>query len=309
VSFIGESSRVRLRCFLNVSCVGLTPRDHEVALLQFCDVPALIAAAERYPEVVVGVKVRVSLQTVAGLGIRPLELAVRAAEQLGLPVMVHIGQGPPELPEILDLLRPGDIVTHCFTGRSMALAGDGGEILEPVREARERGVLFDVGHGSGSFTFRSAEAALRHGFAPDVISSDVHQLSVSGPVFDLPSCMTKLLAVGMSLDDVVRATTRRPAEVLKLYPEIGTLQPGAAGDVALLELREGEVTLHDIELQERATGARLVPRGTIVAGQLMPEVAADAPAPWVIRTGDWKQDHLANNDEGRRWPAVSEVGE
>jgi dihydroorotase len=200
-------------------------------------------------------------------------------------------------------------VTHCFTGRSMALAAEGGQILAPVLEARTRGVLFDVGHGSGSFTFRAAEAALGQSFLPDIISSDIHQLSVSGPVFDLPSCMTKLLALGMPLSDIVRATTRRPAEVLGLYPEIGTLQPGAVGDVALLELREGEVTLHDIELEERATGTQLVPRGTIIAGELMPRLPTDDPAPWVIRTGDWKHDHLANNGAARRWPAVEAVGE
>lgn len=297
IRFIAEPSAVRLRCFVNISCVGLTARTHEVALPQYCDVDALIATVERHREAVVGVKVRISRETIGGQGIRPLERAVEAAERLGLPVMVHIGQGPPELEDILRRLRPGDVITHCFTGRSMSLTGSDGLLREAALAARQRGVLFDVGHGSGSFTFASASAALGGGFAPDVISSDIHQLSAGGPVFDLPTCMNKMLALGVDLDGVVTATTRRPAEVVGMYPEIGTLRPGARADLALFELREGGEAprLYDVALESRPATSWLEPVATIAGGRRLTTVEDDPPQPWVTRSGDWQRDHLANN--------------
>ncbi|HEX4216070.1 MAG TPA: amidohydrolase/deacetylase family metallohydrolase [Candidatus Dormibacteraeota bacterium] len=297
IRFIAEPSAIRLRCFVNISCVGLTARTHEVAIPEYCDVEALIASVERYRETVAGVKVRISRETIGGQGVRPLERAVEAAERLGQPVMVHIGQGPPELEEVLVRLRPGDVVTHCFTGRSMSLTGSDGRVREAVLAARQRGVLFDLGHGSGSFTFASAEAALSGGFAPDVVSSDIHQLSVGGPVFDLPTCMNKLVSLGADLEDVITATTRRPAEVLGMYPEIGSLRPGARADVALFALREGgeTPTLYDVTLESRPASRWLEPVATIAGGRRLTSVEDDPPQPWVKRSGDWQRDHLANN--------------
>lgn len=297
IRFIAEPSAVRLRCFVNISCVGLTARTHEVALPEYCDVEALIASVERHREMVVGVKVRISRETIGGQGIRPLDRALEAAERLGLPVMVHIGQGPPELEDIVRRLRPGDVITHCFTGRSMSLTGPDGRLREAALTARQRGVLFDVGHGSGSFTFASAAAALGGGFPPDVISSDIHQLSVGGPVFDLPTCMNKMVALGADLADVVTATTRRPAEVVGMYPEIGTLRPGARADVALFALGEGggAPQLYDVALESRPAARWLEPVATIAGGRSLTPVEEDPPQPWVARSGDWQRDHLTNN--------------
>src|SRR5206468_8397227 len=130
------------------------------------------------------------------------------------PLMVHIAFGPPEIDDVLTLMRPGDILTHCFTGLTMKIVDDDGRLRDFAKRAWDSGVVMDIGHGSGSFSFETAEALMSEGRRPDVISSDLHQLSVNGPAYDMPTCMSKFLQLGMSLREVVAAATVRPAEIL-----------------------------------------------------------------------------------------------
>jgi dihydroorotase len=220
------------------------------------------------PEIV-GLKAR--MDRVGGLScLEPLAAAVEVAEALGKCVMVHIGRGArmhASLGEILALLRPGDIITHTYHGFEGGITDGEGQLLLAVREARTRGVLFDVGHGGGSFAFRVAEGALAQGFPPDVISSDLHTGSINGPAYDLPTTMTKFLHLGLSLQDVIARVTMAPAQVLGMAGEIGTLAPGAQGDVTLLSLEAGKFPLRDCVRETRLASQALIPRGVIVGGQ------------------------------------------
>lgn len=163
-------------------------------------------------------------------GIVPLEIALEVAEQVGMPLMAHIDHPPPSYEDVLARLRPGDIFAHAFLPFPNTPATVQGTVKKMVLEAREHGVLFDVGHGKGSFAFKTARAMLADGFYPDTISSDVHALCIDGPAFDQVTTMSKFLCMGMPLGDVIAASTVNAATAIK-RPELGSLKPGSAGDV------------------------------------------------------------------------------
>jgi dihydroorotase len=164
------------------------------------------------------------------------------------------------------MLRPGDVLTHCFRPFPNAPCTAQGTVKAAVRQARERGVLFDIGHGMGSFSFGTARAMLANGFAPDTISSDVHALSINGPAYDQVTTMSKFLCLGMDLGDVVRASTANAAFALK-RPELGSLKPGSAGDATVISVEDGEFDYVDI-VGERVTGNhRIRSRGVVLGGQ------------------------------------------
>jgi dihydroorotase len=272
---------VTVLAFLNISGIGLVGQTGELALPEHCDASLCADAINANRELLVGVKCRLDYRSTAGGSPQALQPALEAARAAGVPVMVHIGQGPPSLSDVLEALGPGDIVTHCTTGQNMALVDDNGQVRACVRDARERGVLFDVGHGSGGFSFAVAEALVRDGFAPDVISSDLHQLSVLGPGFDLPTTMSKLLAAGMPLTEVIAATTSRAAMAIAREDRCGALACGRRADIAVLRRGSDEVHLFDSYLEDRRTADLLTCEATIAAGHLLPAEAPDAPAPWV----------------------------
>jgi dihydroorotase len=267
--------------FLNISGIGLVGQTGELALPEHCNAALCAAAIKAHGKQLVGVKCRLDHRATAGGSPRALHLAVEAAEAAEVPVMVHIGQGPPSLEEVLESLRPGDIVTHCTTGQNMALIDPTGRLWPCVREAQARGVLFDVGHGSGGFSFTVADALIEDGFMPDVISSDLHQLSVLGPGFDLPTTMSKLLTAGMPLTEVIAAATSRPAAAIGRAQHCGSLAPGRQADIAILRSYGTELKLFDSYLDERRTAALLSCQATIVAGEILPAEAAEPAASWV----------------------------
>jgi len=267
--------------FLNISGIGLVGQTGELALPEHCDAALCAEAVTANPDRIVGIKCRLDHRSTAGGSLRGLHAALEAAGAAEVPLMVHIGQGPPALADVLAALRPGDIVTHCTTGQNMALVDDSGRVLDCVREANARGVLFDVGHGSGGFSFAVAEALVQEGLTPDVISSDLHQLSVLGPGFDLPTAMSKLLAVGMPLPDVIAAVSSRAATAIGRQDRCGTLAPGRRADIAVLRMRVGQLDLFDSYLRERRTADLLTCEAAIVAGSPLPAEPPDAPAPWV----------------------------
>jgi len=192
-------------------------------------------------------------------------MALEVAEEVGLPVMAHLDHPPPSRLEVLSRLRRGDVITHCFRPFPNAPAAVGGGVREEAAAARERGVVFDIGHGSGSFGFRTAEAMLASGFLPDVISSDVHVLSINGPAFDQLVTMSKLLSLGMELGAVIRAGSAAPAAALN-RADLGHLAVGAAGDASILEIEEGEFDYRDSLGETRRGRWRLAARGLVIAG-------------------------------------------
>jgi dihydroorotase len=224
--------------------------------------------------------VRIGNPDFAPDGLEPLRRARRAADECRLPLMVHISFGPPPVENVLPFLKPGDIVTHCCTGHPMRLVDGEGRLVEAARRAWDSGVVMDVGHGTGSFSFETAEALLAQGRKPDTISTDLHQLSVYGPAFDLPTTLSKFLHIGMSLREVIEAATVRPAGVLGLEREVGTLRPGSRADIALFRLFEGDFPLHDIHGNMRQARRLLRNTLTIVGGRPLERRAPEPRAPW-----------------------------
>ena len=280
-------AETRIYTFLNISYIGLVGPDYELANLEYCDTDVFQRVCNLNRDLVVGVKVRMGATTVAESGIEPLRRARRAADECGLPLMMHIASGPPSIDDCLQFLKDGDIITHCFTPHGMRLVDDRGQLRDSAKRALDRGVILDVGHGSGALSFDIAENLIGAGWMPDVISTDIHQLSIRGPMFDLPTCMSKFLCLGMDLDEVVKATTIRPAEVVGLPDGLGSLKPGAPADIALFELTEREFVFHDVKMDARTGKVMLRNTQTLVGGRPLARVSADPPAPWVTDEFLW----------------------
>jgi dihydroorotase len=262
-----DKTHVRLLAFVNIACVGLpTALIGELEDLRYARPLETASVLERNHEVTLGVKIREFSRT-AGDGIEALNLAIRAAEAVRMPLMVHIGPGA-RTPEILKLLRPGDILTHCYQGRGDGLITEpGGQLLSEVTQAKERGIIFDIGHGSGSFKWETAQKAFEHSFYPDTISTDLHRYSVDGPVYDMPTTLSKFLCLGMSLEDVILKSTWTPAKSIGRQADIGTLRVGAAADVFVFQLETGEFEYFDTHFKSRRSDKRIVASLTIKGGK------------------------------------------
>ena len=239
----------------------------ELEDIRWASVEDCVRVAEANRDVIAGVKLRAGYQMV-GPDPRPaVRLARQAADELGLPLMVHVIDMLMPLPELLADLRAGDLVTHCFHGTEGGVLDPSGNVWPEVFEAVERGVVFDIGHGIGSFTFRVARAALAQGLAPTTISSDIHKHNHAGPVFDLPRTMSKLLHLGVPLDQVVAASTSRAAaQLAHVAPGLGTLAIGGGADVSVLELQHGGFPLEDGEHVIEPAESRLVARHVLRDG-------------------------------------------
>ena len=266
-----ESSPLRIVPFLNISFPGIfafgaSVMVGECADLRLLDPRECVRVINANRELIAGVKVRVGRNAGGASGVAPLDIALEVAAETGLPVMAHLDNPPPSRLAVLSRLRRGDILTHCFRPFPNAPVEGDGRVREEVLEARRRGVVFDIGHGSGSFGFRTAEAMLAGGFPPDVISSDVHTLSINGPAFDQLVTMSKFLCLGMELAEVIRAGTAAPGAALG-RTDIGRLAIGAVGDATLLELAEGEFEYRDVLGETRKARQRLKARGLVVGGR------------------------------------------
>ncbi len=266
-----DPSAVRVLAYLNISFAGIYAFSSRIMVGESEDhrlmAPREVAAViEANRDVIVGVKVRIGRHTSGPRGITPLDSTLAAAEEVGLPVMCHIDEPPPTYEAVVDRLRPGDVLTHCFRPFPNTPYMRDGRVKEAVLAARERGVIFDIGHGKGSFAFKTARAMLAAGFPPDTISSDIHTLCIDGPVYDQVTTMTKFLGLGMPLTEVIARSTIEAAKALN-RPELGTLAPGAVGDASILSLKAGRVELEDVEGEILEVDERLVADGVVVAGK------------------------------------------
>lgn len=269
--YIIEPAVTRVLGLVHISTLGLIYSGiGEMLNIDYANPEAAAQTVAENRDVALGVKVRQGQSIVGENGFEPLRRAVKAAEISNTFVMVHIGSMPGPLPEALALLRGGDIVTHCFHGRQTGVLDENGKLLDEVREARREGIIFDIGHGAGSFSFKTARTALDSDFPPDVISSDLHASSINGPVFDMPTTLSKFLHLGMPLEDVIEKATTVPAKVIG-REELGTLKVGTTGDVAVFELVEGEFELRDADRNTVTANQRLMPVLTIKEGKVISE--------------------------------------
>lgn len=271
--FIIDVSQTRILAYLNLSAMGmLSEYAGELEDLRYADTAAALKTIDANRDVILGIKVRMEPAMCGGNGHAVLKLARETSDAAGLPLMIHIGDTFPSLPEILRETRAGDVVTHCYHDRPGGILDESGKVLPCVRDAVQRGVLFDVGHGRGSFSFAVARQALAQELPPAMISTDLHIYNLNGPVFNLATTMSKFLHLGLSLRQVVEMTTRNPARSVRLENEIGTLRPGACADVTLLEMRAGPVPLTDAgeKVRETVTADRaLIPAGVVRGGQVI----------------------------------------
>lgn len=266
-----EPSQVRILAYLHISHAGIYGFSTDVHVgesedLRLMDPIGAARVASENPEHIVGIKVRVGRHASGDQGTAPLEFALQTAEETGLPLMAHIDEPPPSYEEVIARLRPGDVLTHAFRPFPNAPCTAQGTVKPAVLKARERGVMFDIGHGMGSFAFKTARAMLANGFEPDTISSDVHALCINGPAFDLVTTMSKFICLGMPLDRVIKAATEVPARAVKRH-NLGTLKPGSPGDATILSLDDGSFDYVDVLGEHLEGRQRLHARGTVVAGK------------------------------------------
>ena len=270
-----EPCPIRILAYLNVSFAGIFGFSKNVMVGECGDMALIHAgealeAARSAPDLIRGIKVRVGRHAGGDSGIAPLDIAIEVAEELDLPVMAHIDNPPPSRRDVLSRLRRGDVLTHCFRAFPNSAINRDLKIRDEIHEARERGVYMDIGHGMGAFAFHVGEAALADNFQPDVISSDVHCLSVNGPAFDLITTMSKFVHMGMPIPDIIRTVTATPAEILR-RPDLGCLSPGAVGDLVVLDEQQGSFDFVDVTGAHRVSDRRLAVRTMLVGGRVWPE--------------------------------------
>jgi len=269
-----EPSTPRILAYLHVSFAGIFGFSKRIMVGESNDLRLMspadaVEVVEANRDTIVGIKVRVGRHASGSSGVAPLDIALQAAAEVGLPLMAHIDEPPPSYEDVLARLRPGDIITHCFRPFPNTPVTGQGAVKEAVTAARARGVIFDVGHGMGSFAFKTARAMLDAGFMPDTISSDLHALNVDGPVFDQAITLSKFLCLGMPLVDVVRATTVNPATALR-RPELGTFREGAIGDATVFSVKTGRFDYVDVVGEVMTGDQQIVSEGIVLAGHWWP---------------------------------------
>jgi len=263
----------RIYVLLNISVVGQSTLSTdnpwgELLDLRYANPKLAVRTIEQNRDVIVGVKIRLTRNITGDHDIKALGLAREAADAVGLPLMVHIGGSFSPLRDILAMMKKGDIVTHSFRGGEGGILDARNRVLPEVRAAIARGVHLDIGHGAGSFSFDTAEKALRQEVVPGTISSDLHQFNVNGPVFDLATTLSKFLQLGLSLEQVIERATTNPATVFGFPNGLGTLRPGGEADVAVFSLLEGNFEFTDSLGAKRKGHQKLLPVATVKGGKI-----------------------------------------
>ena len=269
-----ERSRVRILAYLHVSFAGIygfggrimVGESHDMRLMAAREAAAVATAN---PGVIVGIKVRIGAHASGPSGIAPLDVAQDVADRTGLPLMVHIDEPPPSYSDVVARLRKGDVLTHCFRPFPNAPCHGDGRVRDAVLAARERGVIFDIAHGMGSFSWDSARKMDAAGFRPDVISSDIHAFCINGPAHDNLNVMTKFLALGWSVKDVIAAASIAPARVLS-RPDLGHLGNTAQPEASVIRQTPGSVDLADVMGEVVNYDSMLTPVGTVSGGKWHP---------------------------------------
>jgi dihydroorotase len=266
-----EPSKTRMIAFIALAQHGVLNDPGELEDLRFADPNAAAATVGESPDVGVGIKVRLHKKGVGQNGREALRLAIRAGEASKSPVMVHVGNTGISMSEIADTLRRGDVITHCYTPQRPSIIDEQGKLLPEVRKAKERGVIFDVGHAGGHFDFNLVRRAMGEGIVPDIISSDLHgRLSQPGfgVVGDLLTTLTKFLPLGLTFDEIIARCTTSPARVIGWQDRLGSLEVGREADIAVLQLVNEPTKLRDSVGGEMTAEQRIAARWTIRQGEV-----------------------------------------
>src|SRR3990172_5725812 len=268
---VNETSTTRMLGFVALAQHGVLNEPGELEDLRFADPNAAAATVGESPNVSVGIKVRLHKKGVGENGREALRLAIRAGDASRSPVMVHVGNTGISMSEIAATLRPGDIITHCYTPQKPSIVDQSGKLLAEVRKAKERGVIFDVGHASGHFDFDLVRRAMGDGLLPDIISSDLHGRMKQpgfGIVGDLPTTLTKFLPLGLKIEEIIARCTINPARVIGWHDRIGSLEVGREADIAVLKIIDEPTTLRDSVGGEWSVNQRIAAQWTIRRGEV-----------------------------------------
>ncbi|MCE2402938.1 amidohydrolase/deacetylase family metallohydrolase [Candidatus Poribacteria bacterium] len=270
--YVIDVSDTRILAQLNISSQGMLTREiGELENPDYADVDKACRMIEQHRDIMLGVKVRLTRESIVGerAGMQPLHKAREAADAAGLPMMVHPQDAwCQSIDDILAVMGKRDILTHCFHDMACGILGENGKIRDSVHAAIERGVIFDVGHGAGSFSWDVVEKAMEQGVEPTTISSDLHVYNINGPVYDLVNVVNKFLYLGMSLDDALAKVTSVPADTILMPGQVGTLAAGAWGDAVVFEMREGEFQLVDASGKAKTCRQKLEPIVVIKGGKV-----------------------------------------
>ena len=274
--YVIEVSATEIKAFLHISSQGqLSKGIGELTDLRYADVKRAVQMCESYKDDIVGIKIRMSKGIVGENGKEGLKRAREVCEATGLPLMLHPNDSPLSFKDMAAEMRAGDILTHCFHKSDTGILDRDGVLTAEARKAVEKCILFDVGHGAGSFAFDVAEAALAQDLQPGTISSDLHKYNLHGPVYDLTTTLSKFLHLGLSIECVLEKATAAPARAMGMCDEIGTLKPGTIADLAILDLKTGTFEFTDAQKQTRTSERKIEPVYTVKAGRLYAPSAFD----------------------------------
>lgn len=263
-----EQAKTKVLAFLNISRIGLLRID-ELSRPEWIDKEQVKEALRGFSDFIVGLKARISRSVVGERGVEPLRIARELSGETGLPLMVHIGSGPPDIREVIPLLQRKDIITHYLNGKKNNLFEADGRPLQILNDAIARGVHLDVGHGTASFSFRVAEAAKRHGIGLHTISTDIYRGNrLNGPVYSMANVLTKFLSLGYTLEETIAAVTSHAAEWLG-RPELGRIQAGDVANLTLFTVENKRVELIDSEGERRVANCLIKAKGVVAGGEYM----------------------------------------
>ncbi|HEV7967623.1 MAG TPA: amidohydrolase/deacetylase family metallohydrolase [Candidatus Acidoferrales bacterium] len=266
--YIIRTSTTRIVALVHISPIGNILYEGGLSNISWLN-PELTAkmAMDNRP-VVAGIKIQLSKAISGANDLEALKRALQAAELARLPLMVHIDDPYSPLPDILKPLRKGDVFTHCYNNHTHGILDTNGRIIPEAREARERGVIFDPAQGQTHFSFDVAEKCMQQGFLCDTISTDLTVVTVERRVFDLPTMVSKFIALGVPLEKAVAMVTSNPARVFDYGAQIGTLRPGSEADVSIFELRDGKFDFEDSDGVKRTGQKMLASKAVVRRGQL-----------------------------------------
>ncbi len=280
--YVVPQAKSRILCMLHISRTGLSYQP-DLSRREDIDLEETVRVIEANRPIIQGVKIRAVGPAVPVMGVEMVELAKRAATQAGVRLMVHIGDrfagdGPTITRELLPLLEPGDIITHLFSGNPGRILDDKGEVLPELLEAQDKGVFFDTAHGRQNFSFDVARRALERGVVPRSISTDLTVPGRINTVHSMTEMLSRFLALGFTLEDVVRMATVNPAEALDMADALGSLAVGRGADITVLGQETGDWLFHDTEGETLRGDKALVPIVTVKGGEVY---SADwGPRPW-----------------------------
>ena len=263
-----DTADVQILAFVHVSCLGIPSiLLGELEDARYARPVETASMIEKHRDVTVGVKIRVGIPSGKN-GLELVDSALSAARSANVPLMIHASDHT-ETPKVLDKMGPGDILTHCYKDRSNGpcIITAEGRLRKETIAARKRGVVFDVGHGRGSFSWETALRAFEESFYPDTLSTDLHRYCVEGPVYDMPTTMSKFFCLGMSLQEIILKTTWAPAQSIRRESDIGTLKPGTTADVFVFEIETGEFEFEDVFYEKKKGDERVSPFLTIKSGK------------------------------------------